>query len=69
MTHALLVQEFLDMTPDAQAQCVAIAKRNHKRGICFLCSWIVKKIRFDDFSRASRMKHLVLCCDREGARA
>ena len=64
MTEAL-VQEFLSMTPDEQAIRVTRAKEKHKRGICFLCSWIIQKIRLEDFPREGRMKHLVLCCSEE----
>lgn len=61
MTDAL-VQEFLSMTKEEQARIVTIAHEKHKSGVCFLCSWIVKKIRMDDFPREGRIKHLVLCC-------
>ena len=61
MTDAL-VQEFLDLTPEEKTARVARAKEKAEAGICFLCAWIIRKVRFEDFPREGRMKHLALCC-------
>lgn len=57
-----LVRAFLDLSGDDQRALVAEAKRRSDRGVCFLCRWVVEKMRIEDFPREGRMKHLMLCC-------
>lgn len=57
-----LIQEFLNLAKEQQAERVSIAKQHADSCACFLCKWIVRKIRFEDFPRDGRMKHLMLCC-------
>ena len=43
-----------------RSQLIISAKE--RAGSCFLCGWIVEKKNFEDFPRAARMEHLILCC-------
>lgn len=60
-----LARKFLDLPAPGPVVLLREAKRKAEQGICFLCSWITGKKRFEDFPRESRMVHLMLCCHGE----
>ena len=57
-----VIDRFFKLSKHEQARLLDIAKERAESGKCFLCSWIVKKNRFDDFPRDARIVHLMIDC-------
>lgn len=59
---AYTLQDFHLLSKGEQSLIAERAQRNAAGGLCFLCKWIIKKIRYEDFPKPSRIIHLLLCC-------
>lgn len=42
---------------------ISIARAKARGKTCFLCRWIIEKIRKKDFPEPARIFHLIVCCD------
>lgn len=65
MASQEIINRFLALSKEQQKRLVDIAKERAESGKCFLCSWIISKVRFDDFPRDARIAHLILDCSRD----
>lgn len=62
MAMADLIREFAGLAKERQKDLVRVAQERAHAGKCFLCSWITKQERFEDFPRDARVVHLMLDC-------
>lgn len=62
-----LAIEFEALPVAEQHRRVKIAEFKARRGTCYLCAWIVKKIEKQEFPREAKKAHLMLCADPDAA--